>query len=73
MLKFQGYTEDNLRSCRVYYQLQQLHHCNVYVATVMVQPAREVPPDYQTVVTMEEEDLPSYSQAVGSNRMSQID
>ena len=73
MLYFQGYTGDNLRSCRVYYQLQQLHHCNVYVATVMVQHAREVPPDYHTVVSMDEEDLPSYSQAVGSNGLAQID
>ena len=56
----------------MYYQLEQLHHCNVYVATVMVQHAREVPPDYHTVVRMDEEDLPSYSQAVG-NRASQID
>ena len=47
----------------MYYQLEQLQH--MYVPTAMEQPAREVPPDYQEVVKMEEEDLPSYSQAVG--------
>ena len=60
-----------MRNRRVYYQLQQLHRvqrCNVYMTTVMVervQPDISIePPDYNTVLRGEEEDLPSYLQAV---------
>eukprot|EP00092_Neocalanus_flemingeri_P011428 GFUD01012315.1.p1 GENE.GFUD01012315.1~~GFUD01012315.1.p1 ORF type:complete len:165 (-),score=21.92 GFUD01012315.1:57-551(-) len=67
---YEGYSRGNLRNRTVYYQLQQLQRvqrCNVYMTTVMIEHPREVPPDYNTVVSMDELELPSYIQAVGSD------
>ena len=57
LFQLQDYCAESVRSHRVYYQ-----RCNVYM--MMIQPTRDVPPDYYTVVKMEEDQLPSYQQAV---------
>ena len=59
----QEISAENLRSQRVYYHFQP---CNVYLTTVIVQPPQEVPPDYHTVIRLEDEELPSYLQAVSN-------
>eukprot|EP00092_Neocalanus_flemingeri_P021275 GFUD01023057.1.p1 GENE.GFUD01023057.1~~GFUD01023057.1.p1 ORF type:complete len:110 (+),score=12.85 GFUD01023057.1:70-399(+) len=67
---YEGYSRHNEQTGRVFCQSSQLHHvqgCNMYLAKVIIQPARGVLPDYQTVIRMEEEQLSTYMEATNTD------
>eukprot|EP00092_Neocalanus_flemingeri_P052123 GFUD01060826.1.p1 GENE.GFUD01060826.1~~GFUD01060826.1.p1 ORF type:complete len:135 (+),score=11.07 GFUD01060826.1:42-446(+) len=67
----EGCSSQNLQNRRVHFQVPRVHRVpnyNMYMATGTIQPtrARGVLPDYQTIARMDEEALPTYSEAVSA-------